>query len=199
MRLRLLSIRMFAFPPNLLNSFFRCKYCWNLRCNKRTFLRLCITSYCVDCPQRRGYYSGRLKGIFFKFFTKKNQIINFNMIKIYLYSFLLVHAGIISALFLTISIVGSITYHNRQSQIKTQLFECGFENVNPLIYTSNNQIYVVAMFLLLYDAELLLLLPTSFQMYNFYSLTAVGFGTIVLLVIITCYWDVYAFSLFYEK
>ena len=112
--------------------------------------------------------------------------------------FLLPHISATMLLLWAIAIVGSYFYVKGLSDQKTDSFECGFENTSLGDAQLRFKNATVLAFLLVYDLELLLLLPISFN---------IGAGIVSKLPILlilgtilyTCIWDIETGTLEYEN
>lgn len=77
--------------------------------------------------------------------------------------YILPNIGIVMLLLWALALLGSFTYTKAVNDDKEESFECGFENTtagDPQLRFKNS---TVMAFLLVYDLELLLLLPISFN------------------------------------
>lgn len=94
--------------------------------------------------------------------------------------------------------LGSFTYTKAINNEKEEPFECGFENTTSGDAQIRFKNSTVMAFLLVYDLELLLLLPISFNIQTLGNL--IDFVFLVLAVIIyTCIWDIETNTLEFEN
>jgi NADH:ubiquinone oxidoreductase subunit 3 (subunit A) len=121
------------------------------------------------------------------------------LLKAYTISMIIIHAGIVSFLFWGLSALGLAFYFKDKTTAKKNQFECGFDNTTPRHLTSSNQLLPTALFMLLYDVELLFLLPIIF----FHNETTAISGLIGLVIIsavaISCVWDTISGAIYYNK
>jgi len=93
---------------------------------------------------------------------------------------------------------GQLFYEKDENLDKNDSFECGFENTTLGDQQLNFKNIIIFSFLLLYDLELLLLLPVSFNIIFFQTNT-----TPILLLLgtlfYTCIWDIETKTLEYEN
>lgn len=104
-----------------------------------------------------------------------------------------------SLIFVGLSILGSLYYTKYMSLNKIEFFECGFESTSPITQGSTNQIIAVAMFMLVYDVELVLLLPVLFFLNTGVYVISTALTLILLMVILSCVWDTYSDAIHYNR
>jgi NADH:ubiquinone oxidoreductase subunit 3 (subunit A) len=112
--------------------------------------------------------------------------------------FILPHAVAVMSLLWLLSFIGSYFYEKSDNLHKTESFECGFENTTFGDVQLQFKNITVLAFLLIYDLELLLLLPISF---NIGFLGGLFTPTLLILatIIYTCIWDLETNTLEYEN
>ena len=82
-----------------------------------------------------------------------------------------------------------------------EFYECGFKNNTNSILTLDIQYSLLCIFFLLYDLEIILLVPFLFNIYNF-NLTCIFFLVISILLLGVSYiyeWDRYSLYLNLDK
>lgn len=114
------------------------------------------------------------------------------------YLFILSNVIFISLFFWALITLGQITYINEDNLDKRENFECGFDNTSVGDNQMNFKNTIVFSFLLIYDIELLLLLPTAFNVFfiKFYLYQAL---LILFVIIYTCILDIEAKTLEYDN
>lgn len=121
------------------------------------------------------------------------------MLKIYIFTTLVGHAATIALLFTGLSLLGSPYIYKQITFNKVEFFECGFDSTSPLSEGSTNQILIVAIFMLIYDVEIILLLPTFFDMaVTVYSMTYL-LAHLVAIIVVSCLWDAQYDALHYNR
>lgn len=106
---------------------------------------------------------------------------------------------VVSTLFWALTLVGQHFLSKEDATSKKENFECGFENIS----VGENQLdfknTVVLSFLIIYDIELLLLLPVSFNIFYISHSGAYELLLILITVVGTCLIDVESGTLEYDN
>ena len=121
------------------------------------------------------------------------------MNKLISFSLIIPHVVFVTTLFWVLTLVGQYFYKPEDSVHKKENFECGFENTTIGESQIDFKNSIVMSFLILYDIELLLLLPISFNIN--YALTSGLYQTILVLflIIMTCAMDLELDTLEYDN
>ena len=97
----------------------------------------------------------------------------------------------------SLSTIGSYFYEKNDTSDKTDSFECGFENTTVGDQQLNFKNIIIFSFLLLYDIELLLLLPISFNVI-FFKTNTLAVISLLYILFYTCILDIETKTLEYE-
>jgi len=114
------------------------------------------------------------------------------------YLFIISNVVFVSILFWLLITAGQIFYISEDNLDKKENFECGFSNTSIGDNQLNFKNTIVFSFLLVYDIELLLLLPTAFNVFyiKFFIYQAL---LILFFIIYTCILDIEAKTLEYDN
>lgn len=88
---------------------------------------------------------------------------------------ILTNCFIVSVLLWFITFLGSYLYTTKQDLSREVHFECGFFSMNKMIPAYNLNFVISAIFLILYDIELVLLIPYFFNLYALNGDAQIGF------------------------
>ena len=116
-------------------------------------------------------------------------------------SFLLIipHVMFVTTLFWLLTTIGQYFYKKEDSASKKENFECGFENINMGEVSIDFKHSIVMSFLILYDIELLLLLPLSFDIVYVSTHGTYVLITTLVLILGTCLLDAETGTLEYDN
>lgn len=106
---------------------------------------------------------------------------------------------LVSLLFWLLTLFGGYFYNKEDSAAKTENFECGFENTTLGEGQIDFKNSIVFAFLILYDVELLLLLPTSFNIFLTKQLGIYSLILVLTVITITCVLDAETGTLEYDN
>lgn len=105
---------------------------------------------------------------------------------------------LVSTLLWFVTLLGRFFYTSEDNIDKRQNFECGFENTSTGDNQVNFKMTIIFSFLIVYEIELLLLLPLTFNiLYSTWYLYQVLF--IIVAIVYTCIWDIEANTLEYDN
>lgn len=94
-------------------------------------------------------------------------------------------------LFWLLTVVGSSFYNTESNKVKQDFYECGFKSLSDYCFTINTSVLVVMVFVVLYDIELLFLIPylVCYDYYTIYKKTSILF--FILCIFLTFVIDMY--------
>ena len=124
---------------------------------------------------------------------------NYIMKKILSFLIIIPHVMFVTTLFWLLTTIGQYFYKKEDSASKKENFECGFENINMGEVSIDFKHSIVMSFLILYDIELLLLLPLSFDIVYVSTHGTYVLITTLVLILGTCLLDAETGTLEYDN
>lgn len=104
--------------------------------------------------------------------------------------FIVYNCLLVSSLLWVITFFASYAYNQREDLKRESQYECGFDTLNYNLPTYNINFIFSAIFLVLYDIELILLIPALFNYFFFQHALTVTFFIIFLAILICMLYDI---------
>lgn len=103
--------------------------------------------------------------------------------------FMVVNISIFCVIFWALSILGEAYYTKKEHTSKKQFYECGFKSLSGHNIGININFTLLAVFLILYDVEFLVLYPILFNFWNITIIQYVFFLIFLAFIILSLYYD----------